>query len=335
MGAAARGRPEVFDVSAGRDEQSKRGKQGCLAPGRRETGQAIVFAVLFLPVLIAVAAFVLDVGTWFREDRALQATVDAAVLAGAQGRGGGEAVDLALAYADKNGGGVEPSDIFFETKIVSEDTLVVRGKRTVPASFSRLLGITSVEIHAIAKARAANVSSARWVAPITVNELHPTLQCRCFGPGSPTEITLADLHKPGSGDAAGAFALLELDGGGGSAGESTVASWMAEGYEGFMPLGTYYSVPSAMFNGSAFRGALALRTGDDVLLPVYRPPVLEGGSTARFAIVGWVGFHVTGATGGGAGAKIEGYFTEVIWEGVLSDDPSEPDFGVRAITLIE
>jgi hypothetical protein len=27
--------------------------------------------------------------------------------------------------------------------------------------------------------------------------------------------------------------------------------------------------------------------------------------------------------------------TEVIWEGVMSGDSSEPDFGVRAITLVE
>jgi hypothetical protein len=329
-----RGRPEVFDVTAGFDEQSKRGEQGRLAPGRGETGQAIVFSVLFLTVLIGMAVLVLDVGSWFREDRALQGTVDAAALAGAQGEGG-EAVDLALAFADKNGGGISASDISFESGIVAGDTIVVRGKRTVPGVFSRVFGVASVEVHALAKARAGNVSSARWVATISVNELHPMLQCRCFGPGSPTEIALADLHRAGSGDAAAAFALLELDGGGGSAGESTVAGWMGEGYEGLMPLGTYYSVPSAMYNGSAFRGAFALRTGDDVLFPVYRPPVLEGGSNARFNIIGWVGFHLTGTTGGGARAEVQGYFTEVIWEGILNDDPSEPDFGVRAITLVE
>ena len=322
-------------MSAGRDEQSRRGKQGRLAPGRGETGQAIVFSVLFLTVLIGMAVLVLDVGTWFREDRALQATVDAAALAGAQGLQGGEAVDLALAYADKNGGGISASDISFESGIVAGDTIVVRGKRTVPGFFSRVFGIASVEVHALAKARAGNVSSARWVAPITVNELHPMLQCLCFGPGSPTEIALADLHTPGGADAAAAFALLELDGGGGSAGESTVAGWMDGGYEEYMPLGTYNSVPSAMFNGSAFREAFRLRLGDDVLFPVYRPPVLEGGSTARFNIIGWVGFHLTGSSGGGANAKVRGYFTELIWEGIQSEDPSQPDFGVRAITLVD
>ena len=51
---------------------------------RREHGQAAALTVLFLTVLLASAAAVIDVGSWFREDRDTQRVADAAALAGAQ-----------------------------------------------------------------------------------------------------------------------------------------------------------------------------------------------------------------------------------------------------------
>ena len=51
---------------------------------RHDCGQAAVVTVLFLVVLLGMAAAVLDVGSWYREDRKLQATMDAAALAAAQ-----------------------------------------------------------------------------------------------------------------------------------------------------------------------------------------------------------------------------------------------------------
>ena len=51
---------------------------------RRDDGQVAVLSVVFLTVLLGMSALVLDVGTWFRADRAAQATADAAALAAAQ-----------------------------------------------------------------------------------------------------------------------------------------------------------------------------------------------------------------------------------------------------------
>jgi uncharacterized membrane protein len=49
----------------------------------RESGQVAVLALLFMAVLLGMCAAVLDVGSWYRADRALQGNVDAAALAGA------------------------------------------------------------------------------------------------------------------------------------------------------------------------------------------------------------------------------------------------------------
>ena len=51
---------------------------------RNERGQALVLTVVVLTVLLGMSAFVLDVGSWFRAQRATQSTADAAALAAAQ-----------------------------------------------------------------------------------------------------------------------------------------------------------------------------------------------------------------------------------------------------------
>jgi Flp pilus assembly protein TadG len=51
----------------------------------RESGQVVVLLLLaFLVVLLGMAAMAIDVGSWYRADRALQSSVDAAALAAAQ-----------------------------------------------------------------------------------------------------------------------------------------------------------------------------------------------------------------------------------------------------------
>ena len=55
------------------------------APDRRglgERGAALVIVVVWLPVLLLVLMFVVDVGNWFVHKRHLQMQADAAALAG-------------------------------------------------------------------------------------------------------------------------------------------------------------------------------------------------------------------------------------------------------------
>ena len=73
---------------------------------RSDRGQATVLTLVFLVVLLGMAALVLDIGSWYRADRATQNTADAAALAGAQALPSdpGNANTLALQYMTKNGG---------------------------------------------------------------------------------------------------------------------------------------------------------------------------------------------------------------------------------------
>jgi Putative Flp pilus-assembly TadE/G-like len=310
---------------------------------KSEAGQAAALTAVFMTVLLGSCAMVLDVGAWFREDRDTQRIADAAALAGAQAlpESTGDAQALALEYADKNGGGMGAEDIDFLDTVLPNDTISTEVERPAPGFFARLFGMDSVTVGSHAKARAGVPTSARWVAPITVSIEHPMVSCRgrglpCFDEA--TQIDLIDLHRPGSGDAAGAFGLLNLNrGGGGAPGADELTGWMLRGYSDWMDIGNYFSAPSALFNSSQMYDALTerIRVGEEVLFPIYNPPIRRSGSNAEYDIIGWIGFTITSFDNRGSGGWVRGSFTRVIWEGIPSTTPSTPDFGVRSVTLID
>jgi hypothetical protein len=260
----------------------------------------------------------LDVGSWYRADRATQATADAAALAGAQELIAGTSAASALAdtYAVKNGGG--DVEVSFGTRVLPDDLITLEVARPAPA-FTKLFGIDSVEVHARATARAGIPGKARYVAPIAVNEHHPMLECRCFDES--TQVTLQNLHNPGGGDAAGAFGLLNLnsaaDPEAGDIGAGTLADWILNGYQDALPLGTYRSSPSTEFNSQHIRDALNSRLGSELLFPVYRS-ITGGGSQAEYEIIGWVGFVPSSFTINGNSSTIRGAFTKVVWQGLAT-----------------
>jgi len=308
-----------------------------------DRGQATVLTVIFLVALLGAVALVLDVGSWFREQRATQSTADASALAAAQALpdSTGEAALLADEYLAKNGGGT--ADVVFSSGPVANDSVTVEVEREAPGVFSKLFGIESVTVHARATARAGGLDAARWVAPIVVNLKHPKLQCGgppnkpnpCFGDA--TEIELEHLHKPGSGDAAGAFGLINLDqNDSGSVGGSTLGDWILTGFDGYLEPGQYTSVPSAKFNDSHIKNALSARIlGDNELLfPIYKT-ITGSGSNAIYDIVGWVGFTVTKYQASGSTGKVWGSFTKVLWEGIQSNSGNNLNFGTRTVELVE
>jgi hypothetical protein len=300
-------------------------------------GQTLVITVVFLTTLLGMSALAIDVGSWYKQKRDLQATADAAALAGAQAlpESTDDAKALAIRYAASNGGSLDDSGINFSSQITSHDTINVRLTKDAPGFFSKVFGIDSVSVGAHASARADNINAALHVAPITVNWKHPMLACHPLPCPDATEIDLADLHKPGSGDAAGAFGLIDLmQDDNGSVGASTLGQWITQGFDEYMPLGGYYSVPSAKFNSVEVRDAMDVSIGQELLFPVYNS-ITGPGSTAVYNIIGWVGFHVTGFDPSGSNGKVYGWFTRRIAEGIqVSPGDTDPDYGVRAVQLV-
>jgi secretion/DNA translocation related TadE-like protein len=302
---------------------------------RNDNGQATVLTLVFLVVLLGMAALVLDVGSWYRADRAAQSTADAAALAGAQELpyDTGSANSQALQYADKNGGGLSGGDITLSSGPTANDTITVHLQRPATGVFTKLFGVNSVTVGAKASARASLISQARWVAPIGVNVLNPKLKgtktCPCFGTGSPTTLPLGKTGAPG------AFDLLNLDNSQGGTGPGTLADWILKGFDGYLPIGSYFSDPGAKWNSSQVQSALQQRLNTELLFPVY--DTLSGnGANAQYHVIGWVGFHMTAFKARGSSGSITGWFTEVVWDGIeATSSNGEPDLGARTVKLID
>ena len=305
---------------------------------KNERGQILVMTVLAMTVLLGMTAFVLDAGAWFRSKRHLQATADAAALAGAQALPDdpGGATGLALQYADKNGGGVLGADITITSTNQANDTIAVGGQRTEPGFFSRIFGIDNVDIRAKAKAIVGPPQKARYVAPMVVNCDHEFIK-NCDGKGSPKfgsqYMTTLVFDKMG---APGAFGMLNLDGGNGTPGTSEEAYWILRGYDKYLDLGNYRSDPGAKFSSSNVQGALSDRIGTVLLFPVFDTLDLQG-QNATYHIIGWIGFYLTDYKVAGNNAKLTGYFTEFIAQGIQSTSGgggAPASFGVKTIQLI-
>jgi Flp pilus assembly protein TadG len=295
-----------------------------------EAGQTTMLAAVFLVVLIGMMAVVVDVGAWMRADRKLQADADAAALAAAQELpyDTGAAIAKAVEYGNKNGGAITASDVSIETRVLPDDTIVVRADDSAPGMFTGLFGVDAVEVHATAKARAGSLSQARYAAPIAVDIRHDKLQCQphpCFN-----EQTTIDLEKTGPG----AFRIINLDRSHGGTGQQILSDWILHGYGGLLPLDDYYSDPGAKFNASQVVAALNERIGDTLLFPVY-DETKKSGANFEYHVVGWVGFVVTGFDAHGNSGKVFGYFTSVVWEGIMGSPDGEGNFGARAVALVE
>jgi Flp pilus assembly protein TadG len=305
---------------------------------KKEDGQAVVLMVLALTVLLGMCAMVLDVGSWYRTQRRLQGTADAAALAGAQMLPDTPtaAQTMALSYANQNGGNVLGADITVGTLYQANDIIDVTAKKTESGFFSSVLGIVNADISATARARVGPPAQAQYVAPMVVYCDHPLIH-NCNGGNVPTfgQSTHMDLDKMG---APGAFGMLDLSNSGGNVGSSTLGSWILDGYDQYLPLGQYDSDPGAKFSSANVQNALDARIGTVLLFPVFKTLDLQG-SNAEYEIIAWIGFHLNGWSQNGNSASLDGYFTEYIAHGILATGgnggaPSS-SFGVKSIQLIK
>jgi hypothetical protein len=306
---------------------------------KNQSGQTFVLTVLFMTALVGMAALVVDLGSWFRAHRKLQATADAAALAGAQElpSSPGDANAFARQYADKNTQGLTGMTVTFSSKLEPNDTIHGHVQKPAPGVFSKVFGIDSVEEGAKASAQVGGMQKAKYVAPIVVKNTHPMLtSCGgpCLGSGYETTIPLGDTGAPG------AFSLLNLLGGGtGTAGASELADWIVNGFDAELPIGGYYSAPGVKFNSNGIQDALGVRMNSPtpvMLFPVY--DTLSGqGANAEYHIIGWVPFHILDYESHGNDGSITGYFTEMIWFGTLATTSGGggPNFGARTVQLVE
>ena len=312
-----------------------------MTPLRSERGQVTVLTAIFLVVMLGLCGFVLDVGSWFRQQRVSQATVDAAALAGAQAlpTDPGTAKTLAAQYASDNGG-VAGATFTIGTKYRANDEITVAQTSDVNSIFAQLppFNIVTTTTHATASAIAEIPTEVTGAAPIVVNITHKMLSgpgCPCFG--VPTTIPLGKENSDGT-FTPGAFGLVDFDPTtNGGAGSSTLGGWITNGYDKYLPLGDYDSDTGAKFGATDVQTSLEGKYGSDLLFPVF-DSLAGGGSNAQFHIIGWASFHLTLAQSSGNDGALSGYFDRVIWDGIIpadgSGDSSIPDLGVYSVAIV-
>jgi hypothetical protein len=304
-------------------------------PKRNQSGQALVLTVVFLVSMLGMSALVLDVGSWYRAKRNLQATADAAALAGAQALPDDPsgASSLANDYAGRNASDLATKDVSVGSNIVPNDRITVHVTRPSPGFFAKLFGIDSVNVGASATAQSEGMAQAKYVAPIAVKNTHPMLAgagCPCFGPQNETTIPVGSTGAPG------AFALVNLlNGAQGTSGASVLADWIQKGFQDYLPIGGYFSDPGVKFNSNQIQDALTLRLGTEMLFPVY--DTLTGtGSNAEYHVIGWAAFHLESFDAQGNTGTITGYFTDITWDGIPATTPTGggPNFGAHTVQLV-
>jgi hypothetical protein len=237
---------------------------------------------------------------------------------------------MANTYAGKNGG-TAGAAITFTSRYAPNDTITVQQTRPAAGFFSSVLGISTVTVRAHASAVSALPTTVMGAAPIGVDIRHQMLSgagCPCFS--VPTTIPLGKKGVPG------AFGMIDLAMTKGNTGTSTLAAWIANGYDQYLPLGDYDSDPGAKFNSSQIQAALQSKYGSDLLFPVY-DSLAGNGSNAKYHVIGWAAFHITLSQAGGNSGTISGWFERVIWQGIVpaSGPAVMPDLGVHSVALVD
>lgn len=139
--------------------------------GDDESGQALVLAVFSMIAILALASFTVDVGYMMHTKRRLQASADAAAIAGAQLLPASSAVSTAIAYSSVSGQknayaklpGVTMAAGYPLVRCLTStglpcaapangNALVVRQQVNLPLFFARIIGMSSVNITATATA---------------------------------------------------------------------------------------------------------------------------------------------------------------------------------------
>lgn len=295
---------------------------------RKQDGQAIVVTVLFLTVLMGMAAMVVDVGHWYHSQRDLQAVADSAALAGAQALPQNTALATTLAekYAKDNGG--PPPQVTFSTTNLTNDTITVHVQRDEPGFFAKIFSIDSVSIGSKASARTGVLAAAQYAAPFGIDLKQAELQCK---PDPCTNDTDLDLQKVGPG----AFRILDIDGSRGGVGTQILGDWVLNGFGGEMPVNQwYFSDSGSKFNSSNVDDSMSIRLGDELLFPVY-DDVRGGGTNFQYHVIGWAGFVVTEFDGNGNSGHIHGHFTKFLAQGLQGTPPSNPSFGTYTVQLVD
>ncbi len=209
-----------------------------LGKARRESGQVIAFMAIAITAIIAMAAFAIDTGSWYRVSRQAQSAADAAAESAAFDlpANPAQAVTDAQTYVNKN---ITGATATITTPYNSNSNLIhVKVQVNAPTYFAKIFGINSISVTADSTGSAATsngpLGTGYWVAPMAVSGgCGGSGTTPCYGTSG--SVNYLAYHHLGSctgvtysfcwTDLASTAGLTES-----AANDATLKSWIANGY---------------------------------------------------------------------------------------------------------
>lgn len=215
---------------------------------RDERGNALVLTALCMPVLMGVAALVIDIGTLFINDALLQNAADAAALAGAAylPDAPSSAVSAALQYSQNNQVTITSGAVTISSRYDTNDTITVEPQRVVPFHFARAVGVNSGNAHARAVATVGTLEHGRGVEPWGLIDTDPSRNRFGYGYGQTVSIKLWDGNNIGDAN----FQALSVD----ATGADTYRETIARGSIRSVAIGDMVDTETGAMHGPTLQG---------------------------------------------------------------------------------
>jgi hypothetical protein len=306
-----------------------------------DRGAVLAFVALFFVGFLGLMAIAIDAGAWYQAQRNLQASADAAALAGAQDLPNtATALTRSTTYATANVTG--SGSLTNTTTFPDTSTIDVQLSKPTPGFFARVLGITSVTVHGHARAQVGTPGSIKNAAPIGVKD---SIACKTDSSGCFNVPKTLVFDESSAASFGAGFGLLDLGGssttpGGcsGKVGQSEQSNWVKSGYPGLLAVNRYYGATTG--ERTALRNALNSVVGTVLLFPVFSSadPAWCGGD-GGFYVVGWSAFVIDQSIPNSEWnphfKTLHGHFVTFIAHDVESVPGAGGGFGVKTITLTQ
>jgi hypothetical protein len=305
---------------------------------RHDSGQAIVFVVAILAVLMVMAALVVDVGSWYQADRQLQTAADAAALAGVQELPSKQSLAKTTAeqYAQHNYAGIPTPAVTFPDLYTIDVVASADTPGIFAPAFNAAFDLVTVRAHAQARILTPNLKN---VAPIAVKDTAACIATdpTCFG----KTVTVSFDESKISSSAIGLVDLRcqwdssSVNCGGGPGGD-TLGDWIENGYGSALPSNNWYDVKTGVTVGP-IKHALddAANARRALFFPVFD---IADGVNQSFHVIGWAAFliDVGGVDWGSKDKKLTGHFVSVTRADLQYDGGTAggTDFGVPLIITL-
>jgi Flp pilus assembly protein TadG len=321
---------------------------------RSQRGQALVFVVAIMTILIGMGALVIDGGSWWRAHRHLQTAADAGALAGVQDilSNPAGAKSTAISYAQQNYSGLPaPTVAVYPDALPTQcnggptwqsGQICVVAQTTAPGFLSKIYGavFNNVTVRAHARAAVTIPSLMKNVAPVAVKN---TSACAATNPGCYGQTVHLQFDE--SNVSSSTIGLINLTchssvstacGSSAGIGGNQLKDWIENGYPDALPSNQWYGVKTGETVGPIKQGF-----NDRLNVPLFFPvfdTVANSGPNYFFHVIGWASFVITSVDAWGPqGRQLTGHFVTYTTSDLPAGLPPDGtnDFGVHVISLVQ